>query len=73
MIFLKNDYIIYRKDIGEEMYFIVKGKVSIVSATELRIFKDLDRGIFGEIAVISNNPRRTRSVIASELTLVYAL
>jgi len=31
-IFLPGDYIIYKNDFGEEMYFIVEGRVYIIAA-----------------------------------------
>lgn len=30
-LFLQNDYVIYKNDIGEEMYFIINGTVVILS------------------------------------------
>jgi CRP-like cAMP-binding protein len=70
MIFLNNDYIIYRNDVGEEMYFILSGRVHILSINELKILNKLDSGFFGEIAVIFDSPKRTRSVVSDKLCQV---
>ena len=32
--FLYSDYIIYKDDIGVEMYFIIKGKAAVMSPSE---------------------------------------
>ena len=33
-MFLPGDYIIHKDDIGEEMYFIIKGTVNVMSKNE---------------------------------------
>lgn len=34
MVYLHNDYIIYKNDIGSEMYFLVNGQVKVLSENE---------------------------------------
>ena len=72
-IFLPQDYLIYKDDIGEEMYFIDIGIVSIISPDNSKIIKTLTKGDFvGEMALI-NNSRRMCSVIANSACLVHEL
>ena len=40
-IFLENDYIVFKGDIGEEMYFNVNGEVDILSKNEETVLKSL--------------------------------
>ena len=72
-IYLPADYLIYKDDIGEEMYFIEIGSVNIISPDNSKVIKSLNKGdFFGEMALI-NNSRRMCSVIANTLCLVYSL
>ena len=46
---MPNDYIIYKDDIGEEMYFIIEGLVNILSPSEDKIITTLtDGNYFGK-------------------------
>lgn len=47
------------------MYFLVDGSVDVLSENEQGVIANLDNGIFGEIALLSENCKRTRSVIAN--------
>ena len=72
-LYLKDDYIIQKDDIGEEMFFIVKGSVKIMAEDEKTILKILGEGkYFGEIALTSSK-RRTASVIADSTCVLYIL
>jgi CRP-like cAMP-binding protein len=72
-IYLPQDYLIYKDDIGEEMYFIGIGSVNIISPDNSKIIKSLFQGdFFGEMALI-NNSKRMCSVVADTLCLVYSL
>lgn len=72
-IYLPSDYLIYKNDIGEEMYFIAIGSVNIISPDNTKVLKTLFNGDFvGEMALIRNS-RRMCSVVASTLCLVYSL
>mmetsp|Transcript_3668 Transcript_3668/g.496 ORF Transcript_3668/g.496 Transcript_3668/m.496 type:complete len:107 (-) Transcript_3668:441-761(-) len=63
-IYLPNDYIIYKDDIGEEMYFIIEGVVNILSPDNNSILKRLTKGDYvGELALLTEN-RRICSVVA---------
>ena len=58
VIFLPGDYIIYKDQIGEEMYFIVEGSVQIIAADKETVLKVLTKGnYFGEIAIFMHTKR----------------
>ena len=58
IIFLPGDYIIYKDDIGEEMYFIVEGRVFIIGGDKQIVLTTLGKGrFFGEIAVFLETKR----------------
>ena len=72
-IYLPNDYIIYKNDVGEEMFFIILGMVNIIAADNHKILKTLKKGeFFGEAALLTDS-RRMCSVRSSGLSLIYAL
>ena len=72
-IYLPGDYLIYKDDIGHEMYFIDIGVVDIISPDNTKTIKSLRKGDFvGEMALI-NNSNRICSVVARTLCLVYVL
>ena len=61
IVMLPGEYACEQGDIGEEMYFIVRGRIQIIyecqrgTRTELAIRKDGE--FFGETALINNQPR----------------
>lgn len=58
VIFLPGDYIIYKDQIGEEMYFIVEGSVNVIAADKETVLKTLSKGnYFGEIAIFMHTKR----------------
>ena len=72
-IYLPNEYVIYKNDIGEEMYFITVGSVDILSPDNNKIVKVLQKGeYFGEMALL-NDSKRMCSVISNCLSLLYLL
>jgi CRP-like cAMP-binding protein len=73
-IYLPNDYIIYKNDVGEEMYFIIIGSVDILSSdNNNKVIKTLCKGdYFGEVALIHDS-KRMCSVVANSLSLLYLL
>ena len=72
-IYLPGDYLIYKDDLGHEMYFIDIGVVDIISPDNTKTIKSLRKGDFvGEMALINNSPRIC-SVVARTLCLVYVL
>ena len=72
-IYLPNDYIIYKNDIGEEMYFIILGTVDILSSDNKKVVKTLRKGDYvGEVALLFDM-KRMCSVVASSLSLLYLL
>ncbi|MCB0566242.1 MAG: cyclic nucleotide-binding domain-containing protein [Phaeodactylibacter sp.] len=73
VVFTPGDYIFRAGEIGEEMYFIIQGRVKVVTAdgkTVLSILSDGD--CFGEVALFLNMPR-TATVIAEDYCDLYAL
>ena len=72
-IYLPNDYIIYKNDVGEEMYFIILGSVNVLSPDSNKVIKTLAKGDYvGEVALL-NDAKRLCSVIAKTLSLLYML
>ena len=72
-IYLPNDYIILKDDVGEEIFFIVEGAVDIMAGNERSVVWKLDTGaFFGEIALL-NASKRMCSVVANTLSAVYVL
>lgn len=72
-IYLPNDYIIYKNDVGEEMYFIILGSVDILSPDGTKVIKTLGKGDYvGEVALLFD-VKRMCSVIARTLSLLYLL
>jgi len=72
-IFLPNDYIVCEGEFGEEMYFIGKGTVEVVSGDGKKIYATLQSGhYFGEIALLQDTPR-TASVRAVDYCDLYYL
>lgn len=72
-IFLPKDYLIYKDDSSEEMFFIIEGTVDVVSLDGKKIIKTLRKGsVIGDLEIISNK-RPTFSVIAKSLCLTYYL
>jgi voltage-gated potassium channel len=72
-VFLPDDYIFKRGDVGNCMYFISNGSVKILSEDESTIIAELQDGdYFGEIALI-HKVARTRSVVSMDYCNVYSL
>ena len=72
-MYLPHDYLIYKDDLGDEMYFIDFGKVHIIAPDNSKVIKTLGDGdFFGEMALV-NNSKRMCSVMASTLCLVHTL
>ena len=52
VIYLPGDYIIYKGDVGEEMYFIAEGSVFLLSEDKQNVMNRLSKGgFFGETAI----------------------
>ncbi|KNC99626.1 uncharacterized protein SPPG_05012 [Spizellomyces punctatus DAOM BR117] len=65
-IFLKGEYIIRKREVGREMYFLSKGRVDVVSSDGKRQYSSIGQGsFFGELGVFFDIPR-TASVRAVE-------
>ena len=64
-IFLPGDYIIYKDDVGDEMYFIAEGTVFVIGEDKRTVFTTLGRGqYFGEMAMFLESNKRTAYVQA---------
>lgn len=72
-IYLPEDYVIYKNDIGEEMFFIIMGSVDILGPDNYKVVKTLRKGeFFGEVALLTDS-RRMCSVVSNGLSLIYSL
>ena len=62
--YLRNEYIVRKDDVSDEIFFIANGKVEVVSEDGSTVFDTLSAGeVFGEVGVVYNVPR-TASVRA---------
>lgn len=58
-IFLPGDYIIYKGEIGDEMYFIAEGSVLMLTEDKQNVTSRLGKGgFFGEIAILTECRRQ---------------
>ncbi|KAJ3362223.1 Kinesin-like protein kif27 [Allomyces arbusculus] len=72
VLFLPNEYVVKKGDIGSEMFFIHKGRVDVVSEDGSQVFAFMHEGsFFGEIAFFSRP--RTASIRAATYTDIYVL
>ena len=73
VLYTPGDYIFRKGEMGDQMYFISRGKVEIVSEDGATIFATLSEGgFFGEIALLFSS-ERTASVRAAEYCDLYTL
>jgi Cyclic nucleotide-binding domain/Ion channel len=73
LVLTPGDVVFHEGEDGKEMYFMARGEVEVVSATEGgRINTMRDGSYFGEIALVENVPR-TASVRALDYCDVYSL
>ncbi|KAI8914780.1 hypothetical protein DFJ77DRAFT_33617 [Powellomyces hirtus] len=57
-IFLAGEYIIRKREVGQEMYFLSKGKVEVVSSDGKTVYSSIGPGsFFGELGVLFDIPR----------------
>lgn len=72
-LYTPGDYIFRKGEMGDQMYFISRGKVEIVSEDGQTIFATLSDGnFFGEIALLFSS-ERTASVRAADYCDLYTL
>ncbi len=75
LLFLPGDYIIRCGDVGDEMYFVVRGTVQAMDKDETVLYTMLSEGsFFGEIALLKTNSQRTATVRAytyAQLNVLY--
>lgn len=73
LVFIPGDCIFQEGEIGDEMFFINRGKVNVVSEPEHETVAVLKEGeVFGEIALFYSQPR-TASVYARDYCDIYSL
>jgi len=73
VLFTPGDYIFRKGEMGDQMYFISRGKVEIVSEDGKTVYATLSDGaFFGEIALLFSS-ERTASVRAAEYCDLYTL
>lgn len=73
VVFTPRDYVFREGDLGQDMYFISRGSVEIVSADGKNIYAVLQEGqFFGEIALLLSTAR-TASVRAADYCDLYQL
>lgn len=73
VVYTPGDFIFHAGEIGHDMYFISKGVVEIVSGDGSNVYATLTDGdFFGEIALVTNQPR-TASVRAADYCDLYTL
>lgn len=73
VVFTPGDFVVRKGEIGEEMFFISKGSVDVVSEDESIVFATLHEGaFFGEIALLLSTPR-TATIKATDYCDMYSL
>lgn len=73
VIFMPGDYVFKAGDLGKEMFFMVKGEVLVLNATEDRLItKLLDGDFFGEVALYKN-ARRNATIRCVSFCDMYSL
>lgn len=73
IIFTPGDYIVRAGEIGDEMYFISRGSVEVLSPDESTVYATLDTGkFFGEISLLLSMPR-TATIKAIEYCDLFCL
>lgn len=73
VLYTPGDYIFHRGEMGDEMFFISRGKVDIVSEDGKTVYATLSDGaFFGEIALLFSS-ERTASVRAVDYCDLYTL
>lgn len=72
-VFTPSDYVFKAGEIGQNMYFICRGKVEVTSRDGKTVFATLSEGnFFGEAALLTSQPRNA-SVRATEYCDMYTL
>ncbi|GAB6088860.1 hypothetical protein JCM12856_04530 [Spirochaeta dissipatitropha] len=73
VVFTPGDYVVRKGEIGDEMYFISRGSVDVVSEDESIVYATLNEGaFFGEIALLLSTPRNA-TIKAREYCDLYSL
>ncbi len=73
VVFTPGDFIIRRGEVGEEMFFINRGKVEVLGPKERAVVATLSDGdFFGELALLSSRPRNA-SIRALDYCELYSL
>jgi voltage-gated potassium channel len=73
VVYTPGDYIVRKGELGEEMYFISRGAVDVVSEDESVVYATLREGaFFGEIALLLSSPRNA-TIKARDYCDLYSL
>jgi voltage-gated potassium channel len=72
IIYIPGEYVFKERDYGNEMYFVIRGKLTVISGQK-EISTLTDGDFFGEIALFSENKKRTASVISEGYSDLYRL
>ncbi|KAF7384845.1 hypothetical protein HZH66_011931 [Vespula vulgaris] len=72
-LYLRNDVIIRAGSIGDCMFFLSIGTVSVLTPTGKEICHLHDGAHFGEIALLASDQKRVATVIAIDISEVYRL
>jgi F-box and leucine-rich repeat protein 7 len=73
LIYLDKDFVIYKNQVGNEMFFIVNGSVHILDNCDLRKLSILKDTFFGEYCLLRKQNKRKRSVISQKISQIYSL
>jgi len=71
------EYIIKKGEIGDKFYFIEEGKVKATKkinesdAQETTVLEIAQGGYFGELALLTNDPRAANVIATADVNLVY--
>jgi CRP-like cAMP-binding protein len=72
IVCIPNEFVFREGDYGNEMFFVIKGKLKVISAGEEISFLT-DGDFFGEIALFAENKIRTASVRSEGYSDLYRL
>jgi voltage-gated potassium channel len=73
VVYTPGDFIFKEGDLGNEMHFVIRGRLEVLSGDGMIVYSELSDGdFFGEIALFKNRPR-TASIRAITFSDLYIL
>jgi len=73
VVYTPGDFIFKEGDLGNEMHFVIRGRLEVLSGDGMIVYSELSDGdFFGEIALFKNRPR-TASIRAITFSDLYVL